>query len=84
MGAGPRYELRAFNDAKAPLLKAATENARTQAIRFAEESGATLGKLKSANQGVIQITGAGGDQYGSAASRKKRLRVVSTFVYFLK
>jgi hypothetical protein len=84
LGAGPKYGLRAFNDAKGPLLKAATENARAQAIKFAGESGAKLGDLKSANQGIIQITGTGGNPYDSASSRYKRLRVVSTFQYYLK
>jgi hypothetical protein len=83
VSAGPQYSLRAFNDAKAPLLKAATENAREQAAKFAAESGATLGALKNANQGIIQITGSGGS-YDSSASRQKRLRVVSTFVYYLE
>ncbi|WP_439107907.1 SIMPL domain-containing protein [Congregibacter sp.] len=84
LGAGPQYSLRAFNDAKGPLLKAATENARAQATKFAAESGARLGGLKSANQGIIQITGTGGNRYDSASSREKRLRVVSTFVYYLE
>lgn len=84
LGAGPQYTLRAFNDAKGPLLKAATENARAQATKFAAESGASLGGLKSANQGIIQITGTGGNRYDSASSREKRLRVVSTFVYYLE
>ncbi|MDP5052595.1 MAG: SIMPL domain-containing protein [Congregibacter sp.] len=84
LGTGPSYALRAFNDAKGPLLKAATENAREQAIKFAKESGASLGELKSANQGIIQITGTGGNPYDSASSREKRLRVVSTFEYYLK
>lgn len=83
-GMGPRYELRAFNDAKGPLLKAATASAKEQAQRFAEESGAILGALKSANQGVIQISGVGGNSYDSSASREKRLRVVSTFTYYLE
>lgn len=83
-GPGPQYELRAFNDAKGPLLQAATANAREQAIRFAEESGASLGALKSANQGVIQISGVGGNRFDSSGSREKRLRVVSTFTYFLR
>ncbi|MFT7289488.1 MAG: hypothetical protein ACI87W_003623 [Halieaceae bacterium] len=82
-GNGPRYELRAFNDAKAALLQAATKNARSQARRFAAEAGATLGELKSANQGIIQISGSAGNSYDSATSRGKRLRVVSTFVYYL-
>ena len=33
------------------LLEAATSNAREQATRFAEDAGATLGRLKNANQG---------------------------------
>jgi hypothetical protein len=84
LGTGPSYSLRAFNDAKGPLLKAATENAREQAIKFAKESGASLSELKSANQGIIQISGTGGNPYDSASSREKRLRVVSTFEYYLK
>lgn len=84
LGTGPQYALRAFNNAKGPLLKAATENARAQAIKFASESGASIGDLKSANQGIIQISGSGGNSYDSASSREKRLRVVSTFVYYLE
>lgn len=83
-GAGPQYALRGFNDAKGPLLKAATENARTQAVKFAEEAGAELGDLKNANQGIIQISGTAGNRYDSASSREKRLRVVSTFEYYLR
>lgn len=83
-GAGPQYQLRAFNDAKGPLLSAATENARSQAQRFAEEAGAALGSLKNANQGVIQISSAAGSRFDSGGSREKRLRVVSTFEYYLR
>lgn len=50
--AGPRYQLRGFNEAKAPLLAEATRNAREQAQKFAAEAGARLGPLRSANQGV--------------------------------
>lgn len=83
-GNGPEYELQAFNDVKGALLKAATDSARTQAERFAAEAGATLGGLKAANQGVIQISGIGGNRFDSSTSRDKRLRVVSTFTYYLK
>lgn len=82
---GPRYQLRAFNDVKAPLLAQATRNAREQAQKFAAEAGAELGALKSANQGVIQVSGGdGGGESDEAAARRKRLRVVSTFEYMLK
>jgi hypothetical protein len=81
---GPRYQLRGFNDIKAPLLAEATRNAREQAQKFAAEAGAELGALKSANQGVIQISGADGNDFDDGSSRTKRLRVVSTFAYELK
>ena len=82
--AGPRYQLRGFNDAKAPLLAEATKNAREQAQKFATEAGATLGPLKSANQGVIRITGDDGQDFDDGSSRTKRLRVVSSFEYELR
>lgn len=81
---GPRYQLRGFNDAKAPLLAEATRNAREQAEKFASEAGARLGPLKSANQGVIRITGDDGTEFDDGSSRGKRLRVVSTFEYELR
>jgi uncharacterized protein len=81
---GPRYQLRGFNDAKAPLLAEATRNAREQADKFAAEAGAGLGPLKNANQGVIRITGDDGNDFDDGSSRMKRLRVVSTFEYELK
>ncbi|MCU0926705.1 MAG: SIMPL domain-containing protein [Hydrogenophaga sp.] len=82
--AGPRYQLRGFNDVKAPLLAEATKNAREQAEKFAAEAGATLGPLKSANQGVIRITGDDGQDFDDGSSRGKRLRVVSSFEYELR
>lgn len=83
-GEGPRYQLRGFNEVKAPLLAEATRNAREQAAKFAAEAGATLGPLKSANQGVIRISGDGGGDFDDGSSRVKRLRVVSTFEYELR
>lgn len=82
--AGPRYQLRGFNDIKAPLLAEATRNAREQAEKFATEAGAKLGPLKSANQGVIRITGDDGNDFDDGSSRSKRLRVVSSFEYELR
>jgi hypothetical protein len=81
---GPRYQLRGFNDIKAPLLAEATRNAREQADKFAAEAGASLGPLKNANQGAIRITGTDGNDSDDGSSRSKRLRVVSTFEYELK
>jgi len=81
--AGPRYQLRGFNEIKAPLLAQATRNAREQAQKFAAEAGAELGALRSANQGVIQIGSAEGQGFDDGSARVKRLRVVSTFQYAL-
>ena len=81
---GPRYQLRGFNDIKAPLLAEATRNAREQAVKFATEAGASLGPLKNANQGAIRITGDDGNDFDDGSSRTKRLRVVSTFEYELR
>jgi hypothetical protein len=81
---GPRYQLRGFNEVKAPLLAEATRNAREQAQKFAAEAGASLGPLRSANQGVIQIGGADGQGFDDGSSRIKRLRVVSSFQYTLE
>ncbi|MFP5462101.1 MAG: SIMPL domain-containing protein [Gammaproteobacteria bacterium] len=83
-GSGPRYQLRGFNEVKAPLLAEATRNAREQAAKFAAEAGATLGALKSANQGVIRISGDDGGDFDDGSARVKRLRVVSTFEYELR
>jgi uncharacterized protein len=82
--AGPRYQLRGFNEIKAPLLAEATRNAREQAQKFAAESGAALGPLRNANQGVIQIASPDGANADESTARVKRLRVVSTFEYALQ
>lgn len=80
---GPRYQLRGFNEVKAPLLAEATRNAREQAQKFATEAGARLGALRNANQGVIQIGSAERQGFDDGGARVKRLRVVSTFEYAL-
>ncbi len=83
-GSGPRYQLRGFNEVKPALLAEATRNAREQAEKFAAEAGAGVGALRSANQGVIRITGSDGSDWDDGSSRVKRLRVVSTFQYALE
>jgi len=83
-GSGPRYQLRGFNEVKPALLAEATRNAREQAEKFAAEAGARVGALRSANQGVIRITGSDGSDWDDGSSRMKRLRVVSTFQYALE
>src|SRR3546814_13697103 len=65
------------SDLKPQLLEAATSNAREQATRFAEDAGATLGRLKNANQGVIRVIDDDGSDMDSGRTVGKRLRGVS-------
>lgn len=86
--ANPNYSLSNFNEELRPqLLQAATKNARDTAAQFAANLGVKVGKVRNANQGVIQILGADGQDesgYGSTSSVEKKLRVVSTFEFELK
>ena len=88
-GANPRYVLTKFNEELRPqLLANATKNARLTAEQFAGQLDVKIGKLRNANQGVIQIFGANGQDesggYSASSSMEKKLRVVSTFEFDLK
>jgi hypothetical protein len=86
--ANPRFVVTKFNDLRPQLLAEATRNARTIAQQFASDSGATVGKIRSANQGMIQIFGSDGNNesgpYSPTSTPVKRIRVVSTFEFELK
>lgn len=81
--AGPRYQLRGFNEVKATLLGAATRNAIEQAEKFAQDAGTKVGTLKQANQGVIRMFDDDGEDTETGKTINKRLRVVSTFEFAL-
>jgi hypothetical protein len=85
--ANPRYVVTTFNDLRPQLLADATKNARAMAQQFANDSGAKVGAIRSANQGMIQIFGSdGNDESGGFAATStpvKRIRVVSTFEFAL-
>ncbi|TVP48659.1 MAG: SIMPL domain-containing protein [Mongoliibacter sp.] len=53
----PRYYYTQLESLKIEMISKATEDARLRAEKIAENSGATLGKLISANMGIFQITG---------------------------
>lgn len=53
----PRYYYTKMADLKIEMISKATEDARLRAEKIAENSGESLGELKSANMGVFQITG---------------------------
>lgn len=86
--ANPRYLITTFNAMRPQLLAEATKNARLTAQQFASDSGAKVGKIRSANQGVIQIFGTNGNDesspYSPTSTPGKKVRVVSTFEFELR
>jgi len=86
--ANPRYMLTTFNELRPQLLAEATQNARLTAQQFASDSDVKVGKIRSANQGNIQIFGSDGNDesayYSPTSSPVKKIRVVSTFEFELK
>jgi hypothetical protein len=86
--ANPRYLVAKFNELRPQLLAAATKNARAIAQQFAADSGVSVGKIHSANQGSIQIFGSDGNDesgpYSPTSTPMKKIRVVSTFAFELK
>lgn len=86
--ANPRYVITTFNALRPPLLAEATKNARLTAQQFASDSGAQVGKIRTANQGSIQIFGSDGNDesapYSPTSTPSKKIRVVSTFEFELK
>jgi len=53
----PRYYYTELESLKIEMISRATEDARLRAEKIAQNSGAKLGKLISANMGIFQITG---------------------------
>ena len=86
--ANPRYLVSKFNELRPQLLAAATKNARAIAQQFAADSGVSVGKIHSANQGSIQIFGSDANDesgpYSPTSTPVKKIRVVSTFEFELK
>lgn len=86
--ANPRYIVTKFNALRPELLAAATKNARAVAQQFAADSGATVGKIHSANQGSMQIFGSDGNDesgpFSPTSTPVKKIRVVSTFEFELR
>ena len=90
--ANPSYQFTGLNALKPDMITEATRNARASADRFAADSGASVGGIRSANQGVFSITAADaatlnpGDDSGSdeTSSIEKKVRVVATVEYYLK
>lgn len=82
--AGPSFIFTGINDLKGNMLVEATDRAREAAQQFADASDATVGDIKSANQGVFEILPAV-DIPNDRPEKQidKKVRVVTTITYFL-
>ena len=84
-GTGPTYLFTRLNDLKPAMLAEATANARDAATEFAKRSGAHVGGIRRATQGLFEILPrdqAPGIPEGSQL--EKVLRVVTTVEYELR
>jgi uncharacterized protein len=88
-GSGLRYEYTKLNDIKPEMLKEATQNARSAAQQFANDSGNSVGRMQSANQGFFSIksrdasTSSDQENYENKSTIEKKVRVVISATYYL-
>ncbi len=85
----PQYLYTGMNDLKLEMLGRATMNARDRADRLVSASDNTLGTLRSASQGVFQITPAYSNEvsnsgYNDTRSIDKKIRAVVTMEYEIR
>lgn len=73
------YQFTGLNAIKPEMLGEATKAARAAAAQFAADSESRVGKIKSAYQGQFSI-----DDSDSSTPYIKKVRVVSTIVYYLE
>lgn len=82
--AGPSYIFTRINDLKGEMLAEATKRARESAETFAVQSGARVGSIQTANQGVFEILPAIAIPNDRPEKQiDKKVRVVTTVTYFL-
>ena len=86
------YEYTQLDRIKPAMIAAATKDARQAAEKFADDSGSSVGGIRSATQGYFTVSGrdaAGSEDEGSdgssntATSPDQRVRVVTTIAYYL-
>ncbi len=85
----PQYLYTKLDEKKLEMLEQATGNARERAIRLVGGSGENLGPLRSASQGVFQITPAfsnevSGGGYNDTSSLDKVIKAVVTIEYAIR
>ena len=79
------YLFTGLNEIKPKMLEQATQNAKEAAEEFARSSDSTVGKIKTANQGVFSVLPR--EQIPGISENmqiNKTVRVVSTVVYYLE
>ena len=82
--AGPSFIFTDVNELKGDMLTEATKRAREAADKFAQESGAKVGDIQNANQGIIEINPAVEIPNDRPEKQiNKKVRVVTTITYFL-
>lgn len=82
--AGASFVFTGINDLKSEMLTEATQRARETAEQFATESGAKVGDIQTANQGIFEVLPA--VEIPNDRPEKqidKKVRVVTTITYFL-
>jgi len=85
----PQYYFSALESMKIDMLAMAAEDAKNRAFQLAKSSGSEVGALKSASQGVFQITGLNStdvSDYGinDMSSIEKKIKAVVTIQYYVK
>lgn len=74
----PEYRFEGLNGIKPSMIETATKNAREVALKFAEDSGSRLGKIREATQGTFSIENRDGN-----TPDIKKVRVVTYVTYYL-
>lgn len=83
-GQSPSYSFTKLNDVKPAMIAEATKSAREGAQKFAEDSGAKVGNIKNAYQGLFQIMARDDDTMQESSAINKRVRVVTSVEYYLQ
>lgn len=73
------YQFTGLNSIKPEMIAQATKAAREAAVQFAADSESRVGKIKTASQGQFSISDS-----DSSTPYIKKIRVVSTIVYYLE
>lgn len=85
-GSSISYTFTKLNELKPEMIAEATQNARRSADRFARDSGASVGRIKTASQGYFSVGARDGedcDDCGSSGGSTpfQKVRVVTTIDY---